>query len=181
MDDDGNNSFTDIFSKLGYGSFYLVQNFGTLCFTVFLTPLLYLTSRILAFPIKKLVRLSNYYHRKMFFDFWLKFLQEAYLFLGICVSLNFNYFYFNKIGNSFNSTLSTILAVVLILFPFGMLAFYSLSKNKEKIISRDKEFLSRYGSVLEGLNLNKIDRKVLYFPFIEIIRKFVLILTVTFM
>lgn len=97
------------------------------------------------------------------------------------MALNFNYFYFNSIGNQINSILSIILAVGLVLFPFVLYAFYNVRANLKKIISRDKEFLLRYCSVLEGLNFDKVDKYVLIYPFIEIIRKLSLILTVILM
>ena len=133
---------------------------------------------ILAYLIPRLVNLRNYYYNKMFFDYWIKFTQETYLFLGVCVFLNFNYFHFHSIGNKLNSVLSIILGLGLLLFPFILLGFYNLSANLNKIFTRDKEFASKYCSVLEGLNLDRLDRKVLLFPFLETIRKLVLILTV---
>jgi hypothetical protein len=39
---DGNNPFNIQFNTMGYGATYIVQNFGMLCFTIFLTPALYL-------------------------------------------------------------------------------------------------------------------------------------------
>lgn len=140
-----------------------------------------ITTKILARIIKRLLFISDYYYRKMFFDFWLKFMQENYLFLGVCVALNLNYLYFNSIGNQTNSILSLIIAVSLLLFPLLLYTFYNLPDNLTKIITRDKEFILRYCSVLEGINFEKIENRVLLYPFIEILRKLVLILTVIFM
>jgi hypothetical protein len=47
LDDNGNNPFTDQFNLMGYNSLYLIQNFGTLCLTIFVTPLVWLVSVIL--------------------------------------------------------------------------------------------------------------------------------------
>ena len=42
LDGQGNNAFTNQFNLLGYGSMYIVVNFGLLCWTLFVTPLLFL-------------------------------------------------------------------------------------------------------------------------------------------
>ena len=39
---DGNNPFNIQFNAMGYGALYIIQNFGMLCFTVFITPGLFL-------------------------------------------------------------------------------------------------------------------------------------------
>ena len=41
LDSDGSNPFTSQFNLLGYNSLYIVLNFGMLCWTLFVTPLLY--------------------------------------------------------------------------------------------------------------------------------------------
>ena len=45
--DDGNNPFNTQFDAMGYEAKYIIQNFGMLCFTVFITPALYLIVFIL--------------------------------------------------------------------------------------------------------------------------------------
>ena len=44
---DGNNPLNNQFNAMGYGAMYIIQNFGMLCFTVFVTPVLYLIVAIL--------------------------------------------------------------------------------------------------------------------------------------
>ena len=38
----GNNPFNNQFNAMGYGAVYIIQNFGMLCFSVLVTPVLYL-------------------------------------------------------------------------------------------------------------------------------------------
>ena len=47
QNDDGNNPFNNQFDAMGYGAKYIIQNFGMLCFTIFVTPALYLIVLIL--------------------------------------------------------------------------------------------------------------------------------------
>ena len=93
----------------------------------------------------------------MFFNYWIMFTNESYLFLGVCIFLNFNYFHFDSYGNALNSVISVILALGIVFFPFFVILFYNLKSNIEKITTRNSEFLERFGAVLEELNFDKID------------------------
>ena len=46
-DGEGNSPFNIQFNAMGYGAKYIVQNFGMVCFTIFVTPVLYLLVIIL--------------------------------------------------------------------------------------------------------------------------------------
>ncbi len=46
LDDNGNTGLNDVFGVFGYGSFYVIQNFGTLSWTLFLLPILWLICRM---------------------------------------------------------------------------------------------------------------------------------------
>jgi hypothetical protein len=48
-----------------------------------------------------------------------------------------------------------VCGVAVIIFPFFVLYFYSKKQNVEKIRNDDEEFMERYGSVLEGLQIDK--------------------------
>ena len=49
MDPDsvGNNPLNDLFDRMGYGSLYIVQNFGPLCLTIFIPLVMWVVSLIL--------------------------------------------------------------------------------------------------------------------------------------
>ena len=40
-DDEGNSSLSPQFDIMGYTSLYIIQNFGTLCWTIFVMPMAY--------------------------------------------------------------------------------------------------------------------------------------------
>jgi hypothetical protein len=69
------------------------------------------------------------------------FTNESYLFLGVCIFLNFNYFRFDNYGDALNSVICVVLALGLLSFPFFIIFFYNAKSNIEKITLRNKEFL----------------------------------------
>jgi hypothetical protein len=48
LDEAGQQSLTDQFGFMGYGSYYLILNFGTLIWLLFVTPLGWLVSNFLS-------------------------------------------------------------------------------------------------------------------------------------
>ena len=138
---------------LGYSSMYIIVNFGMLCWTLFVTPLLYLgTIAFVAFCGKEYRHLKEKMNQKMFFNNWIQFLNETFIFLGMCVALNFYYFSWDSFGNGLNSFCSVIFGLLIVLFPFFIILYYNLPQSKINITKKDSNFLGRYGSVLEGLN-----------------------------
>ena len=59
--------------------------------------------------------------------------------------------------------------------------FYSVKNNYALIQKDDKDFMGRYGSVLEGLNFLRKGRKALIYPFLTTMRKLALIYVAVFM
>jgi len=49
---EGNESLNGHFNLMGYSSLYLIQNFGTLCWTLLVVPICWLASVILSFVSK---------------------------------------------------------------------------------------------------------------------------------
>jgi len=117
----------------------------------------------------------------MFYNNWIQFYYETYLFLGVCAGLNFYYFKFDGYGNSINSLLALFFGVVIVIFPFFVIVFYNFPKNKIKIKKNDEEFFQRFGSVLEGLNFLREGQWVTIYPFFSCLRKLSLTYTVVFM
>jgi hypothetical protein len=48
LDEEGQQPFTDQFGLIGYGSFYMILNFGTLCWLLFVTPIGWFTATLIA-------------------------------------------------------------------------------------------------------------------------------------
>ena len=90
------------------------------------------------------------------YGFWISFLDETYLFLLVCVSLNLkDYFEWRKLGDALNSLLSIIIGIILVAFPIFVGYFYRKEKNYERITKGDQDFKARFGSVIEGLNFKR--------------------------
>lgn len=151
-----------------------------MCVTVLVTPFIWIflkaTNKFFDGKLDYHIRL---YDRQIFFNYWILFLNETFLFLGVCVAININsYLYFNSFGNAVNSLLSIFLATTLILFPFFFICFYSNKSVYELIEKKDENFLARFGSVLKELNFLREKKVVLRYPVIIIVRKMILIYTV---
>jgi hypothetical protein len=117
----------------------------------------------------------------MFWNNWLAFFCESYLFLGVCVALNTWYLLFNTFGNAFNSTITVVLGSILLLLPVFVSIFYNQKRYFKSILTRDEEFFARYGSIVESLNFHRKGKIVTIYPVVSMIRKIWLILTVVYM
>lgn len=120
-------------------------------------------------------------HRMMFWNNWLKFFYESYLFLGMCVALNTQYFLFNTFGNVFNSLIAVFFGIILVLLPIFVGVFYNLLKFAERIWTRDEEFFARYGSIVDSLNFIRNGQIVMLYPIASLTRKLWLVLTLVYM
>ena len=110
---------------MGYNSKYLIVNFGTLCWLFLVTPTCWLAATLLVRYNKTTFGwIGDVWNRRMFHNDWLGLFTDTYLFLGICVALNFNYFSFNSYGNVLNSVLSVIFAIILTSLPIFVGLFY---------------------------------------------------------
>ena len=74
---------------MGYGSLYLILNFGTLCGLLFITPIGWLSASLLNLLNKSIFGwIEKYWNKRMFFNDWIGFFCETFLFLGMCAVLN---------------------------------------------------------------------------------------------
>lgn len=65
----------------------------------------------------------------MFYNSWISFVSENYLFLSVCAALNVYYFRWDTLGNVLNSLLTVIVGTVLGLYLLFLPCFYLRSKN----------------------------------------------------
>ncbi len=151
LDKIGNEPINDQFNTMGYGSKYIVQNLGTLCFTIFAVPLFWFSFLILnCFSKKRFGRLFKKSRDLMFYNSWIAFFNENYMFLCACAAINFNYLLWNTPGNAFNSLLTLFVGTVLFAFLTFLPWFYL--KRKSYILAGDEAFFARFGSAIEDLN-----------------------------
>lgn len=107
----------------------------------------------------------------MFFNYWIGFLNESFLFLAVCVGLNLLYFKWNKYGDVVNSLLSAVSGTLLLLFPMFVGIFYKYSKNYKLLIDRNEDFLARYDNAVNGLNFKRRGKSVFISLCISLARK----------
>ena len=88
----------------------------------------------------------------MFFDYWVLFFCENYIFLAMSAGLNLLYLRWQNYGDIFNSVIAVSTGFCVVVFPFFVAVFYNLTKNHERILARDGDFLGRFGSIISGLN-----------------------------
>lgn len=70
----------------------------------------------------------------MFYDFWIGFFDETYLFLMVCSGLNLRYYFkWTTAGTAFNSLISLTFGMILVVFPIFITIFYNFKKNYEMI------------------------------------------------
>jgi hypothetical protein len=89
----------------------------------------------------------------MFFNSWIGFYNETYLFLGMCVAINaYCYPLVTTVGNFINTCLTASIGTTLIILPFFTIIFYNLPSIYKLILKNDENLISRSGALLEGLN-----------------------------
>jgi hypothetical protein len=85
----------------------------------------------------------------MFFNYWIGFIYETYIFFGVCASLNAIYYNrFDTTGNAFITLLSILICAVIVLFPVYIKIFFSLKRNYSLIEVEDELFYAKYGHVI---------------------------------
>ena len=148
-DSEGNNPLCDLFYTMGYKSLYIIQNFGTLCWTIFIAPVLWLISLVVARLFgAKFAWFATKCKNLMFYDAWVTFFNDTLLFLAVCAGLNFYYFRFNTFGDAINSLCAIIFGGTLLVYSVLQQIFYSLRQNYARILNGDTEFSARFGSSL---------------------------------
>ena len=141
---------------LGYGALYIIQNFGTLCWTIFVAPTAWACAPlIVALCQGEYSYLKVKFNRMMFYNYWIGFVNETYLFLAVCAGLNLYYFRWGTYGDALNSLIALISGLTVVAFPLFVAIFYSTPKNFDKILGRNKEFLARYGDAIADLNFKR--------------------------
>ena len=123
------------------------------------------------------IRWSN----RMFYDGWIKFFEETYLFLTVCVGLNCYYLRWNSFGESFNSFFTLLLGFFILAYPFFIAIFYNLKRSLRQIQNRDEDFFSRFGSAIENLNFLRRGRIVLIYRPASALRKLWLTLIIVYL
>ena len=136
----GTNPLNSQFQLMGYNSLYIIQNFGTLCWTIFLPVAGVVFAPFVVFVCKgKFAHLKQKASNWMFFDFWVSFFDETSLFLMVCIALNLQYYWkWDAFGDVWNSAISMLFGFLLAVFPFFVAIFYTRKTTLEKIMSHNQ-------------------------------------------
>ena len=118
----------------------------------------------------------------MFFNYWVGFVNESHLFLSVCAGLNLYYYLsWNGYGDIINSSIAILCCAVMLIYPFFLGGFYNYTKNYNKIVLRDDQFLSSYGNAIVGLNFLRQGRLVFVHACAVVFRKLWLAFVVVMM
>ncbi len=121
---------------------------------ILVTPVCWISALVLSsFNKSAFGWIGQFWSNRMFFNDWIMFFSQTYLFLGMCASINFTYYYFDTLGNGFNSILSTLFGLIIAVGPIFVGVFY---KRYSKLGRADiPGFLAKYGNGIEGLNFKR--------------------------
>ena len=123
---------------MGYSSLYIIQNFGTLCWTLFIMPIIYVSTPIVVVICKRdFGNIKKRSEQMMFWGYWFEFLHETYLFLAVCVCLNLCHRSWASFGEGINTFISYFFGFLLAVLPIFTAIYYSIPQNFKKIKSGD--------------------------------------------
>ena len=118
----------------------------------------------------------------MRYNYWIVLINQTFMFLAVCCSLNlFFYFKFDSFGNSINTLLAISLGATLVMYAIFVAVWFNLPENFAQILNREESFLARFGAAVEGLNFKRRGRKVLVYQTLSILRKLWLAYVVVFL
>ena len=165
---------------MGYNALYIIKNFGTLCWTIFLGPLAWALFYLLAIlSPTKFEHHKIKWNKRMGFNYWIALINETYMFLAVCCALNlFFNFRWNTVGDTINSLVALFFSSAIVLFPCFVAIWYNLPWSYDRIINRNEDFKARFGTAISGLNFKRRGRKVLLYQTVSILRKLWLALIV---
>jgi dolichyl-phosphate-mannose--protein O-mannosyl transferase len=143
-----------------------------MCWTIFIAPIGYALAPLIVSACKgEYAFLKIRFNRLMFYNYWIGFISETYLFLAVCAGLNILNLQWSSYGEAINSLLALFFGMIVVVFPFFTALFYSSKRNYERIIGRDVEFLSRFDGAIGGLNFKRRNRLVLIYLSASNLRK----------
>ena len=87
---------------------------------------------------RKFGTMKEKWSNMMFFNGWITFFNETYLFLALCACLNCCYLKFGSFGDVTNSLLTLICCVLIIALPLFTAIFYNVERNFKLIRKKDK-------------------------------------------
>ncbi len=148
-------AFNPKFENMGYSTLYIICNFGTLWLALTGLPI----AAIIIFGVLRISRkwpvLQQRIFNNIFFDFTLKFVNEAFLIIITGVALNTFYYKWNTFGNAINSFFCTLGAILLVGHLIMLAVLFSYPKFIVLIKTNEKTFEARFGSMFNDKNIKR--------------------------
>ena len=168
---------------MGYSTLYILCNFGTLWLTLIGLPLVAIIILLALKIINKWPVLQQRILHKIFFDYSLKIVNEAFLIIFAGVALNTFYFNWNTSGSAINSIICTLGAFIIAGHVIMLTVLFLNPKFLELIKSSDTTFIARFGSMFIDKNIKRFDigTKTLHFNLLSNLRKVLFVVTVVYM
>ena len=144
--------YTKNFGIIGFESMWFLNNMGLMGIVLLLVPLIFLIRPLLARCGDNVFvdRFRVFLKKNLFWSFFIRLMTEGYIIITLCIAINFNRLKWNHPWDSFNSSLTIIVATGMLLLPIRLI--YSLHKHKDKLAN--KYFKQRLGSAYEEMRTN---------------------------
>ena len=115
----------------------------------------------------------------MFFGVALRFVFEAYLEFGLCITIGILNLGWDQTNMSINycSVFTVVFAIIYLLMPLYVGLFYYINIDKVE----NEHFRKRYGTLYDGLELEIEENKrksALIFPLLFVVRRIVFLVSV---
>lgn len=137
---------------------FVVLNLGTIVLGTMIPVVIFLIiTLVIKTCLKKYlpiqIKLTNY----LFFDKTFDFINETYLLLAMCTTINLLYLKWDQYGAVINNIITILLLVLIVSFPLFIYCFYQRSlSNFARIYHKEKTFMSRFGSLTKGLAIFRV-------------------------
>jgi hypothetical protein len=168
---------------MGYSSLYILINFGTLWITLTGLPVFFLIIYGLMRISQKCPILQQWILNKIFFDYTIKFVNEAFFIICVGIALNTFYYKWNTFANVINSIPCTLGVFIIVSHIVILVIIFSKKRYLELILSSDKRFEAKFGSMFKNINIKTGDLglKALHFNLLCNLRKVVFVVTVIYL
>ena len=168
----------DQFEELDYGGTNFISNLGSIYYAfpftglclILLALLKLLSKRGYQRPLEWYLKLKTFLIKLI-----LAILYESYLELHLSSTISVaNLLFSSHSGDWIGASTSILVAIVVNIFPFGLMCFLYCKKSQLE----DEEFKARFGIVYEGLDTSR--KTFLVYPFLFLMRRMIFSLLVIF-
>ena len=157
-------SYSDLFSKNGFDSSLILDNWASILFTIILYTVFFLMAFILLrlHCFKTVTKIWNYIISLFLFNYILRFMTEGYLEIWFGSILNLFAFERSTIPEIFSLVISFAFAVVFVVFPF--MCFALIYDKRKELTDENETYIRRFGTMYENLKNDKGWEYLQFYP-----------------